>query len=97
VSHSGEWIANCLPERVERISAASVYRLKVGPPRPNQLQTMDDLEEKGLVGLYRLEAKNPEAIRSDQAQYLRASPFAPAPGALRSYMDAGENSGEGQA
>ena len=61
MSHSGEWIANCLPERVERISAASVYRLKVGPPRPNQLQTMDDLEEKGLVGLYRLEAKNPEA------------------------------------
>ena len=59
LSRQGEWIANCKPDRVDRIQAASVFLLKVGPPQPNQLQTKQDLEERGLVGLYRIGEKTP--------------------------------------
>jgi len=86
VSNRGEWIANCLPDRVPRIAAASVYHLRVGPPRPNQLQTLEDLKAKGLVGLYRLGKKDPADVRAGQHQYLRSSPFAPSPGVLRDFL-----------
>jgi len=86
VSRKGEWIANCLPDRVERISAASVYLLQVGPPRPNQLQNLDDLVEQGMVGLYRVGKKNHDQVRHGQTRYLEESPFAPVPGVLKEFM-----------
>ena len=86
MSHKGNWIANCLPDRVERISAASVYLLRVGPPRPNQLQKMEELVEQGMVGLYRMGKKDDEEVREGQAHYLNSSPFAPAPSALKGYL-----------
>lgn len=86
VSHKGDWIANCLPDRVERISAASVYLLRVGPPKPNQLQNMDDLVEQGMVGLYRLKKKADDDVRKGQAHYLESSPFAPSPSALKGFL-----------
>jgi hypothetical protein len=79
----GEWIANCKRERVERIADASIYVLKVGPPRPNQLQTLDNLEAEDIVGLYRLTKKNDDAARCDQERYLRNSDFMPSPESLR--------------
>ncbi len=82
MSHRGEWIANCRPERVDRISSASIYLLRVGPPRPNQLQTQESLESEGLVGLYRLTRKEDTAIHSDQERYLSQSDFQPSPSAL---------------
>ncbi len=86
VSHKGDWIANCLPDRVERISAASVFLLRVGPPRPNQLQNMEDLLDQGMVGLYRAGKKAEEEVREGQALYLRSSPFTPSPSALKGYL-----------
>ncbi len=86
MSQKGEWIANCLPDRVERISAASVYLLRVGPPRPNQLQNMEDLVEQGMVGLYRVGKKPEEEVRQGQRQYLESSPFAPSPGVLKGFL-----------
>ena len=86
MSRKGDWIANCLPDRVERISAASVYLLRVGPPKPNQLQNMDDLLEQGMVGLYRMGEKEEEEVREGQALYLKSSPFAPSPGTLKGYL-----------
>ena len=86
MSQRGDWIANCLPDRVERIAAASVYHLEVGPPRPNQMQTLEDLLAKGMVGLYRVGKKSEAEIRAGQARYLAESPFAPAPGVLRHYL-----------
>jgi len=86
VSHKGDWIANCLHDRVERISAASVFLLRVGPPRPNQLQNMDDLVEQGMVGLYRVGKKTDEDTRRGQENYLESSPFAPSPGVLKGFM-----------
>jgi hypothetical protein len=86
VSQKGDWIANCLPERVERISAASVYLLRVGPPRPNQLQNMEDLVEQGMVGLYRLGKKADDDVRKGQAHYLETSPFAPSPSVLKGFL-----------
>lgn len=86
VSHKGDWIANCLPDRVERISAASVYLLRVGPPRPNQLQNLEDLEEQGMVGLYRVGKKPDDDVRQGQRSYLDSSPFAPSPGVLKGFL-----------
>ncbi len=85
-AEKGEWIANCLPEKVERIRAASVFRLEVGPPRPNQMQNLDDLLEQGLVGLYRVGKKKPDEIQRGQQSYLRQSDFAPTPGVLLSFL-----------
>ena len=87
MSEQGEWIANCLPDRVDRIKSASVFMLSVGPPIPNQMQTQEDLLERGLVGLYRTGKKSEVAVRRDQESYLRQSDFTPSPGALRSIME----------
>jgi hypothetical protein len=87
VSRKGEWIANCMPDRVARISSASVYLLRVGPPRPNQMQRLEDLENQGMVGLYRLGKKSNEETQAGQASYLQESEFAPAPGVLRIFFD----------
>ena len=81
----GEWIANCLPDRVDRIAAASVYHLQIGDPRPNQLQTFEDLKEQGLVGLYRTERKSKHQVKHDQAGYLSGSDFSPTPGLLAAF------------
>lgn len=86
MSQQGEWIANCPPDRVERIAKASVYRLEVGPPVPNQQQTLEDLEEQGLVGLYRREKKSQQETSDGQRSYLEQSPFGPSPSALRGYL-----------
>jgi hypothetical protein len=75
-----------LPERVERIAAASIYLLEVGPPRPNQLQNLEDLLEQGMVGLYRVGKKPPEDASAGQEEYLRNSPFTPAPGILKDFL-----------
>lgn len=83
MSHRGEWIANCRPERVQRIATASIFHLQVGPPRPNQLQTLEGLESDGLVGLYRVGKKDDQATRADQESYLAQSEFLPSPEALR--------------
>jgi hypothetical protein len=87
VSRKGEWIANCMPDRVARISSASVYLLQVGPPRPNQMQRQEDLENQGMVGLYRMGEKSAEETQADQTAYLEESEFAPAPGILRVFFD----------
>ena len=86
MSTRGEWIANCKPDRVDRIRSASVFRLQVGPPRPNQIQTMDGLLADGVVGLYRVDKKAEPEVRSDQARYLAESDFAPSPEALRDLL-----------
>jgi hypothetical protein len=86
LSQRGEWIANCRPERVQRISSASIFLLRVGPPRPNQLQTQEGLESDGMVGLYRVGKKDQELARSDQEQYLNQSEFLPSPEALRDLL-----------
>lgn len=86
MSQRGEWIANCRPERVQRIASASVFLLRVGPPRPNQLQTMEGLESEGLVGLYRVGKKDDQAARTDQERYLAQSEFLPSPEALRDLL-----------
>ena len=81
----GEWVANCPPERVARIAAASVYVLEVGPPRPNRMQTQEELVRQGLVGLYRVGRKDPERIARDQKSYLEESQFVPSPGVLKNF------------
>lgn len=81
-----EWIANCKLERVERISAASIYVLEVGPPRPNQLQTLENLQAEGLVGLYRTSKKDDATSRKDQNQYLSSLDFTPSPEGLKSLL-----------
>ena len=87
MSRKGEWIANCMPDRVARISSASVYLLRVGPPVPNQMQRLEDLEDQGMVGLYRMGKKSTEETQVGQASYLQESEFAPAPGVLRVFFD----------
>lgn len=82
VSKRGAWIANCLPSRVERIQSASIFHLEIGPPKPNQLQTFEDLVDQGLVGLYKGSKKKAIAAASDQARYLSTSDFSPSPGLL---------------
>ena len=86
MSARGEWIANCKPDRVDRIRSASVFRLQVGPPRPNQFQTMDGLLSDGIVGLYREGRKGEFEARNDQARYLAESDFVPSPEALRDLL-----------
>lgn len=81
-----DWVANCKPDRVERIRAASVFTLQVGPPRPNQLQTMEGLLAEGVVGLYRVGKKESGHVRNDQARYLAESDFSPSPDALRDLL-----------
>lgn len=85
LSRQGEWIANCKPDRVDRIRAASVFLLQVGPPQPNQLQTLQDLEDRGLVGLYRVGEKSPPDIRQGQETYLKESDFMPTPAILMGF------------
>lgn len=86
MAQRGEWIANCRPERVQRISSASVFLLQVGPPRPNQLQTREGLESDGYVGLYRIGKKDDPAARADQERYLSESEFLPSPESLRDLL-----------
>ncbi len=86
MSQRGDWIANCPPDRVERIAQASIYRLEVGPPVPNQQQTLEDLKDQGLVGLYRQEKKSTQETSKGQRSYLEQSPFGPSPTALRGYL-----------
>ncbi|MCB2188353.1 MAG: hypothetical protein KQJ78_18185 [Deltaproteobacteria bacterium] len=76
-----------MPERVDRITNASVYVLEVGPPQANQLQTLEDLELKGLVGLYRVGEKNRDQIKKDQASYLAQSDFLPTPSVMKGFME----------
>lgn len=90
---SPKWIANCLPERVSRIANASVYVLEVGPPQPNQLQTQEDLEAQGLVGLYRTAKKEKKQINQDQQAYLTSSDFDPSPSVLRGFLEPMGNPG----
>jgi len=71
---------------VQRISAASVFLLRVGPPRPNQLQTLEGLEADGYVGLYRVGKKDESTARNDQETYLAQSEFLPTPEALRDLL-----------
>ena len=87
MSKRGAWVANCLPSRVERIQSASIFHLEIGPPKPNQLQTFDDLVEQGLVGLYKGAKKKAEAAASDQARYLSTSDFSPSPSLLASLLN----------
>ena len=87
MSHQGEWIANCMPDRVARISAASVFLLQVGPPKPNQMQKQEDLEGIGMVGLYRTGKKTQQEAQAGQESYLRESDFAPTPGVMRVFFD----------
>ena len=77
--NTGQWIANCKTERVKRIARASVYVLEVGPPRPNQTQTLQNLKAEGLVGLYRVGKKDEKTSQIDQNHYLRSSDFLPSP------------------
>ncbi|MFH1035418.1 MAG: hypothetical protein V1806_12995 [Pseudomonadota bacterium] len=86
MSQRGEWIANCRPDRVQRISSASIFNLRVGPPRPNQLQTMEGLESEGIVGLYRVGKKQDQDARADQERYLAESEFLPSPESLRDLL-----------
>lgn len=86
MSHRGQWIANCMPSRVERIRSASIFKLQVGPPVPNQLQTLEDLVDRGMVGLYRLEKKSDEQMRSDQQRYLDENHFMPSPRVIRDML-----------
>ncbi|ADK86469.1 hypothetical protein Deba_3116 [Desulfarculus baarsii DSM 2075] len=86
MSQLGHWVANCQPERVTRIVTASVYELVVGPPKPNQIQTMDDLLEQGLVGLYRTGRKDATRAREDQRRYLAESDFDPTPALLKGFF-----------
>ncbi|MFZ5585795.1 MAG: hypothetical protein ACOZHQ_07695 [Thermodesulfobacteriota bacterium] len=86
MASKNDWVANCKPDRVERIRAASVFLLQVGPPCPNQLQTMEGLLSEGVVGLYRVGRKDQGAVRGDQAKYLAQSDFAPSPEALRNLL-----------
>lgn len=89
MSQKGEWIANCLPDRVERIRSASIFLLRTGPPIPNQLQTQEDLIARGLVGLYRVGKKKDDEVAAGQRTYLETSPFTPQPGLLRDFMGTG--------
>lgn len=82
----GQWIANCKPERVDRISSASIFILRVGPPRPNQMQTQEALEADGLVGLYRVAKKDQLDVRNGQEAYLRDTDFLPSPDTLRGML-----------
>lgn len=82
----GEWIANCLPDRVARISSASVYRLRVGPPVPNQMQCYEDLVEQGMVGLYRMGKKAQGKVQAEQQKYLDESEFKPSLGMLLDFL-----------
>lgn len=86
MSNRGEWIANCLPNRVDRIQSASIFRLEVGPPVPNQLQTLEDLKDRGMVGLYRLEKKTEQDRCADQERYLHQSEFMPTPRVIRDML-----------
>lgn len=86
MSQLGHWVANCKPDRVERIAAASVYDLVVGPPKPNQINSLEDLAEKGIVGLYRIAKKADERIEADQKRYLDESDFLPSPAMLKSFL-----------
>ncbi len=86
MSRRGEWIANCMPSRVERIRSASVFKLQVGPPVPNQLQTQEDLEARGMVGLYRLDKKSEQETRQDQKRYLDQNRFMPSPRVIRDML-----------
>lgn len=86
MSQKGQWIANCRPERVARISSASIFILNVGPPRPNQMQTQEALEADGLVGLYRVGKKDQLEARSSQEAYLRDTDFLPSPDILRGML-----------
>lgn len=95
MSVKGDWIANCLPDRVARISQASVFLLKVGPPKPNQMQTLDDLEQRGLVGLYRVGKKKEAAIQKEQENYLSESDFSPSPEVLLSFLGPLADGGSG--
>ena len=87
MSHQGEWIANCMPDRVARISAASVFLLQVGPPKPNQMQRQEDLEQQGMVGLYRMGKKSEQEAQAGQTSYLSQSDFSPSPGILRIFFE----------
>lgn len=75
MSLRSEWIANCRPERVQHIVAASIFHLLVRPPRPHQLQTTEGLESEGIVVLYRVGKKDKQAARADQERYLAQSEF----------------------
>lgn len=86
MSHIGDWVANCKPDRVERISAASVYLLEIGPPRPNQMQTLEGLEADGVVGLYKVGKKSPPEALAGQQAYLQSSEFSPSPESLREFL-----------
>ncbi|MDR1398253.1 MAG: hypothetical protein LBJ14_11070 [Desulfarculales bacterium] len=82
----GQWIANCKKERAERIASASIYILEVGPPVPNQLQTLEKLQADNFIGLYRLEKKETETILREQNNYLHASEFTPSPESLKNLL-----------
>ena len=86
MSQLGQWVANCKPDRVERIAAASVYDLVVGPPKPNQINSLEDLAEQGIVGLYRVAKKAEAQIAADQKRYLEESDFMPSPAILKSFL-----------
>ena len=86
MSNTGVWIANCRPDRIARIAAASVFQLSVGPPRPNQLQTMEGLLAEGIVGLYRVGKKEAQEVAQDQRTYLSQSEFLPSPNSLRGLL-----------
>lgn len=86
MSNRGQWIANCVPTRVDRIRSASIFRLEVGPPVPNQLQNLEDLESRGMVGLYRNEKKSEEEAREDQERYLSQNRFMPTPQVIRDML-----------
>ena len=71
---------------MERIASASIFNLQVGPPRPNQMQTRQALEDDGFVGLYRMGKKDQDEVRSSQETYLRQTEFLPSPEILRGML-----------
>ena len=87
MNNTGQWIANCKVERVKRIARASIYVLTVGPPQPNQTQTLQSLMADGLVGLYRVGKKDEKTSQRDQNQYLKSSDFLPSPESLKSMLN----------
>ena len=50
------------------------------------MQTLENLEADGLVGLYRVGRKEDGEVRADQERYLSQSDFQPSPSVLRDLL-----------
>lgn len=84
--NKAQWIANCRSDRAQRIAQASIYVLRVGPPVPNQMQTLENMLADNMVGLYRIAKKDAAVSQSEQNQYLDSCDFSPSPESLKSLL-----------